>query len=382
MSSTSYASVVTSAEPQAQMNDITSSATVPQNAQQESSIIPLPSSMNSSEPSNAASRVQRMLNERRERLEAEQRIQEAAEEAERQERERARKQEAADAAAISQSDGIGAARSSRLTYAQEQVQKKKQDKLARERVLKQLEMDKLERKEREERRKAATKMQADTAVEPTLLGSPLTPSSQATGCSLQIRLLDGSTIRSRFEKHDTVAKTVRQWIDQNRTDGRVPYTFKHIMTPMPNRSLSTSDEHQMLQDTELLPSATLILVPVPGYTEAYGQKGRNIFVHRLSVLYNYIVATVLAVINAIKTFVGGQAPPQPTSVPRSPATTLNKTSKSTSTGSKPLTTASVGTSIRIRTLRDQDADRDDQQLYNGNQVSPAMADLQTKVNRL
>lgn len=357
-------------------NDPSSRAAISHETRQESAPVVTPYSANTDESGNASSSVQRMLGERRERLEAEQKTREAAEKAERQERERARKQEALDAAAASQSNGIGAVSSSRLTYAQEQVQKKKQDKLARERVLKQLEMDKLERKEREARRKAAAKIEAGAVDEPSVENVLPSQSSQAAECSIQVRLLDGSTIRSRFDKHDTLALAVRHWVDEKRTDGVIPYTFKHIMTPMPNRSVSTSDEHQKLQDIALLPSATLILVPVPGYTEAYGRKDGNVLSSKLAKLYAYVIATIVTVVNTLGAFLArGATPRQTTSLPHSASTTSNEESKSTSTGSKAGPAGSAETKIRIRTLRDQEIDQNDQQLYNGNQVSPVMADL-------
>ena len=55
----------------------------------------------------------------------------------------------------------GAAMSKQAKYAAEEKERLKEDKLAKERVLKQIEVDKVERKEREERRKEAVRAEAD-----------------------------------------------------------------------------------------------------------------------------------------------------------------------------------------------------------------------------
>lgn len=306
-----------------------------------------------------------MLAERRVRLEAEQKARETAERADRIEREKARKQEAADAAG--ESSGVGTARSSRVTYAQEQVQRKKQDRLDRERVLKQLEMDKLERKEKEERRRAAARAENIASDEIRIDETKgVGPSKQTGDCFIQVRLIDGGTIRSKFARDNNLASDVRRWVDQSRTDGGAPYTFKQILTPMPNRSLSTSDEHQTLQENGLLPSATLIQVPVPGYSETYGG-GKGGFVRsKFEILYGYIAALITAIIHAVQTFLGRRPSVSSVSHSTPKVTSPQDTPKSNSTGSA---SNNAGTNIRIRTLRDQEADKDDQQLYNGNQVS-------------
>jgi hypothetical protein len=48
-----------------------------------------------------------------------------------------------------------------------------------------------------------------------------------------------------------------------------PYFFRHILAPAPSRELSAGDESAELGDIDLAPSATLVLVPVKGYTDAY-----------------------------------------------------------------------------------------------------------------
>jgi len=315
-------------------------------------------------PTASANAVQRMLNDRRVRLEADQKAKEAAQKAERLSKEKARKQAATEA----ESSDLGAAKSSKLTYAQEQIQRKKQDKSDRERVLRQLEMDKLERREREERRKAAAKAEASVGGE-VKTQNAIDRAIQGQGsCSIQVRVVDGSTIRKRFAETDTLATTVRQWIDQTREDATAPYTFKQILTPMPNRTLSTTDEHKTLEEIGLLPSATLVLVPVPGYSEAYGRRRGGAINTTLSLVYGYTIAIISGIINAIMTFLGQRPAVNSSATNPTSQVTPSDNSESVSAG-KGLKRAAG--SVKIRTLRDQEADRDDQQLYNGNQVSSA-----------
>jgi hypothetical protein len=92
---------------------------------------------------------------------------------------------------------------------------------------------------------------------------------QGSDCTLQVRLFDATTIRSRFSSQNTLRKDVRQWIDGQRGDGDIPYTFKPVLTPHPNRIITISEEEESLQSLSLIPSATLILVPVKDYTSAY-----------------------------------------------------------------------------------------------------------------
>jgi len=83
--------------------------------------------------------------------------------------------------------------------------KRQQDmKDERARVLKRVEDDKVERKQREAQRKA----EATTAQAP--VSSPeVTRPSSSKQCALQIRLFDGSTIRERFPSTGNLRKDVR-----------------------------------------------------------------------------------------------------------------------------------------------------------------------------
>lgn len=91
----------------------------------------------------------------------------------------------------------------------------------------------------------------------------------ADAVALQVRLFDGSTVRSRFAADAPLAR-VRAWVDARRPDGAAPYTFRQVRTPLPNRAIDPADdEAKTLADLGLAPSSTLVLVPVRSYASAY-----------------------------------------------------------------------------------------------------------------
>ena len=306
-------------------------------------------------PSRPTSTVQSVLEERRKRLERDKKEKDAKAKAERRAIAEARKD-------INQAEP-GSAKAKQASYAQEQRKRQQEAKLERERILRDIENDKAARREKEEQRKAQAKAEAEGADQTDGLANDQLAredaqfkSKSSKDCALQVRLFDGSTIRQRFAADQTLRKDVRPWIEEQRSDGATPFTFKHILTPMPNRTLSISDEEESLQALGLTPSATLIMVPVQGYTSAYAADS-GLLSRGISAGYNVLSTGAGMITGALGTFLGiGQTAPQPEQ-----ATTTSEQSspQASSTGSK----------INVRTLRDQRSDRDDHQLYNGNQVS-------------
>ena len=161
--------------------------------------------------------------------------------------------------------------------------------------MRQIEADKADRREREERRRALARAQAGAdadveaggsdganglvdrqlASEDTQRQTSARPAKSKV-CAVQVRLLDGSTIRSRFPSDQTLRTHVRAWVDEQRSDGDVPYTFKQILAPKPNRAITISEEDESLQSLGLTPSATLVMVPVQGSIAAYGNGGAGL----------------------------------------------------------------------------------------------------------
>lgn len=315
------------------------------------------SASSSSTPSRPSSNLQDVLAERRLRLEKDKQDKEAAEKAERKAKADARREATISAEPDS-------AKAKQATYAQQQRKRQQEAKSERERILRVIENDKAERKEKEEQRKALAKAEAEgndgaggLVNQQLARETAQTIPKNAKECAVQVRLFDGSTIRQRFPSEQTLRSHVRPWIEEQRSDGDTPYTFKQILTPMPNRTLSISEEEESLQSLGLTPSATLVMVPVQGYTAAYaGDSG--LLSKGVSTGYNVISSGAGYISGALGTFLGvGQAQPQ-----------AERTSPS-SQGDGPREARPSESNINVRTLRDQRQEKkDDHQLYNGNQV--------------
>ena len=320
-------------------------------------------SPSASPPNNRSSQtIQNLLADRRRRLEVDKQEKEAAEKAERKAK--------ADARQASMSADPTSAKAKQATYAQQQRKRQHEAKLERERILRQIEHDKAERKEKEEQRKALARAEAEAEGSDGaggLINQQLSNElshgprlAKAKECAIQVRMFDGSTIRNRFPSEQTLRTNVRPWVDKERLDGDLPYTFKQILAPLPNRTLSISEEEESLQSLSLTPSATLVMVPVPGYTVAYsGNQG--IVSRGAAAGYNVVSAGAGFVSGALGTFLGlGQA-----TVPAE-----NQTANESSVqAASELDIRSNAPGINIRTLRDQRERGEDHQLYNGNQVS-------------
>ncbi|EFQ29524.1 UBX domain-containing protein [Colletotrichum graminicola] len=146
------------------------------------------------------------------------------------------------------------------------------------RILKKIEDDRAERRAKAAER-AAIRNQASSpklgevaAALTRSESSSLAPStSSASGMTaLQVRLLDGSTIRSRFPNKATLAKDVRTWVNSEWTDGsKEPYRFKVVLAPLPSKLIDDTEESKCLEELSLSPSSTLVLAPVGAHVSAY-----------------------------------------------------------------------------------------------------------------
>lgn len=174
-------------------------------------------------------------------------------------------------------------------HANEVRQRRHHENEERRRILKRIEDDKRARKEREAAERRARALlsgtpvsgdgDADAGSESIALSQRLTPTTSTSTApghgehiNLQVRLLDGSTVRNRFASSGTLAGDVRGWIDEARTDGDAPYGFRVVLTPRPNRVIAPQEEGKTLLDLGLAPSATLVLIPTP-YSLAYARAG-------------------------------------------------------------------------------------------------------------
>ncbi|KAL8675249.1 MAG: hypothetical protein Q9168_000369 [Polycauliona sp. 1 TL-2023] len=299
----------------------------------------------------ASSSLQQVMEDRRKRLEADKAAKDAAEKERRKSIAQTRR-DAASAGPNKPGDPV----SNQSIYAQQQRKRKLEAKAERERILREIENDKAARKEKEAERRALANAEAAEAQKETELSSTkASPSWAAFGqqCFLQIRLFNGLTIRSKFAPQATLGNDVRTWIAEQRTDGDTPFTLKQIVAPSPSRTITISEEEQSLHLLGLLPSATLVMVPIQGYTNAYASDP-GIVGKAVSMGYNAASAGGNLVAGALGTVLGfgrATAESEQTSIPEGSDATPG--------------TGSEGT--RFRTLRRKDDT--DHQLYNGNQLN-------------
>jgi Spy/CpxP family protein refolding chaperone len=261
--------------------------------------------------------------------------------------------------------------------ARDALRKKKQgeaEELAR--IKARIEADRAARRAQAEARKAEREQERSTEAQSQT--QPRTTSSrgsQAKMVNLQVRLFDGQTIRSTFPRTANLQDEVRKWVDEEFSkvaadDPNVnnkklpPYFFRHILPPQPSREISAGDESQTLGDIDLAPSATLVLVPVKGYTEAYSGGAGGVVGTATGLVggaFGLLSSTVGYVGTTIGSVIGyGSAPAEPQT-----GQTIESSQAHASRQS-----ASDPTSVRVRTLADQRArEPRDQQFYNGNTVS-------------
>lgn len=172
---------------------------------------------------------------------------------------------------------------------------------------------------------------------------------------LQVRLFDGRSIRSSFTPTQTIRGDVRPWLDEQMGEDNRPYNLKHILTPLPNRTLSVAEESQTLQDLSLGSTANLVMVPVQTYTTAYAAAG-SLPGRGISAVYNVVSGVASTATGIVSSILGyGSSAPASESQPAPPAPGQNS-QRPRSTG------------LNIRTLQDQQNERGDNQFYNGNQV--------------
>ncbi|KAK0729731.1 ubiquitin-related domain-containing protein [Lasiosphaeris hirsuta] len=312
-------------------------------------------------PSSNESRIQSLLAERAVRLAAQKKKDE--EEAKKRRLEKTEAQAKAPPTAQS-------------THADQLKKKQREAREERQRILRAIEDDKTARRARQAEIQAARRSSTDTtSTEKPTEAAPFAPASPlystsghlSEHCALQVRLPDGSTIRSRFSARDAL-RDVRQWVDENRTDGsKAPYLFKILLTPLPSKTVDVTEEEKPLQELGLTPSATLILLPVRKFKKAYSagtgsSGGENVFSRFLA----YILAIISRVFGLISTFFttlfSTAGPPTPADAggPAAAAAGRRSQERGEATGRD---------SSRITALRNRDERRNDQQFYNGNSTN-------------
>lgn len=190
---------------------------------------------------------------------------------------------------------------------------------------------------------------------------PARPKGPPKEYRLQVRLFDGSSVRSTFTPKQTIGKEVRSWLDQQQqmTGENRPYNLKHILTPLPSRTLSFGEESQKLEDLGLGSTANLVMVPVQSFTSAYSSAGSSLPIRGISAVYNTAYSVASTTASFFGSFVGYGQNSSPPSEPEP---------SSTSTPAPDSSRNRRPSGPNIRTLHDQPSDGRDSQFYNGNQV--------------
>lgn len=261
----------------------------------------------------------------------------------------------------------------RADWLAQQRQRQIQTKLEKDRILAKIELDKAERKARQaEEKRLRLNQAAESEPIPNTLSSRSTRLSNVKTANLQVRLLDGGTIRNQFPADATLTQDIRPWIDSS-LDSKAPYTFKHILPPHPARAISMSEENSTLRDLDLLPSATLVLQPVSKYTEAYsgGPDGMLALPYNAALgAYGLVAGTVGAFTGtlggAARWLRGGTFTEQTIENHDAGGQVLGQPGDEV--GRRQQQGGNSRPSAKIRTLADQRAEREDQEFYNGNSL--------------
>ena len=249
--------------------------------------------------------------------------------------------------------------------ARDQRKRKQEARLERDRILQQIEADKAQRREKEALRKAQVTSQhdsADASVQ-SAIGQPsnmLKKGKNVLGrdCNLQVRCFDGSTLRRRFPSDQTLATHVRGWLELEGFKQGSPYTFRQILTPLPNRTITESEEAESLEALSLTPSATLVIVPARNASTAYAYQPSAVSKYTTQ-LYSLLAELSAVLLQYVRVFLNvSQAP----SAGERDESTHQNTAESTSTQADP------ASRIKIRRLFDQE-EKNDHQFYNGNQLN-------------
>lgn len=142
----------------------------------------------------------------------------------------------------------------RQRYAEQLAKEKKSAKEERERILRLVKADRVERRA----------LHDSSAPPPALQSEEIHDNIKNTQrlhtktCTLLIKLTNGENITKEFDSRRTL-NDVRKWVDKNRTDGDGPYAFHRNI---PRVTFADSDELRTLEALELLPRSVLIIKPL------------------------------------------------------------------------------------------------------------------------
>ncbi|KAI8082261.1 hypothetical protein BDF21DRAFT_258728 [Thamnidium elegans] len=193
--------------------------------------------------------------------------------------------------------------------------------------------------------------------------------------NLNIRQLDGTNIRSKFEASTTLS-TVREWINQNRTDDRRK-PFK-LSSQFPNRLFTEQDDDTTLTNLNLCPSATIIMKPIKKSSSIISSNQDGMISYTFNTIYAFIFALFKLITGMFATlFPTNQPQPQPQQqqqqqTPQPLFRNLKGGQRlggeSSSSTTEPTIKKRNPYATRVNTLEEEDED-EKRPTYNGNSVN-------------
>uniref|UniRef100_A0A0V0G337 UBX domain-containing protein 4 n=1 Tax=Triatoma dimidiata TaxID=72491 RepID=A0A0V0G337_TRIDM len=248
---------------------------------------------------------------------------------------------------------------------EERDREKKEEALARQRILDQIAQD---RAERAQRLAMTGSPPPDEEVHETGqdTASSASPASVNSNIGrLQFKLPSGETKSHSFPAETTLLQ-VREFIDNNIV---LPFSEYSMATTFPRREFTARDNNRDLQSLQLLPSAVILILPVQGSVTMRSSLGWTQMI--IDMMWDF-VQPVISLSRYISNLifrrddtVGGSSRNQSTPPPSSSSSTAPQTYTSS-----PAQRLGGRTSIKRRgniySLRDNQDDNDENNTWNGN----------------
>ncbi|PNS19605.1 hypothetical protein CAC42_7449 [Sphaceloma murrayae] len=250
----------------------------------------------------------------------------------------------------------------RRTWVEQQRVRQREARLEKEAIRKAIADD----RERRLQRRGSSQVPLERSTSKTKMASSSSAPTPARGCSLQIRLFDGTSIKSKFEAEATLSTAVRTFVSNNSTTD-TPYNFRMMDPSKPARTIEISEENQTLQELGLCPGATLVLVAVKDFTDAYAAQGASGVMHQgINLGYNVVYGAFSLVGGILGKVTGYPATSEETEGPYIAGTGDNTNHLMTRKEEKrPASYSAPSTGIKVTTLADQKA-KQPAEFYNGN----------------
>ena len=172
---------------------------------------------------------------------------------------------------------------------------KRDDAIARQRVLDQIAQDRADRKAREDRDRAIAAGQPVTDSKPSTSGSSKQP--EPVNCNqarIQFRMSDGSTLNQTFEATANLTEAHNYLVQKA---GLRKFT---LSTTFPRRNFGDEDYSRSFRELELLPSAVLLVIS-NSTSDKVVATGSNI----MTAFFMTLVAPLYIIWNYISGFFGG-----------------------------------------------------------------------------